>query len=267
MDRFYYGLTGSGSDKKMGDGHVPHVFISAATLWDKKYRRWKKLYPPTFESLFLDSGGFSWNRDHCGYPFSVEQYAELAVRLNATFVATLDLPCEPGVNRYAHSTNEERIRRTVQQAVVASELFPNLLWVPVIQGYTVDEYLSCIDLYREVDAVRPYMAVGSLCTRNSAGKTWEVLRAIRARIPGVRLHGFGVSLALLKDRRIRTALWSADSQAWRFFTHWSPELGKWIWKPRTFAAQLDNYPRYAAKVNRLIDPGGPRITAFAEAMP
>ena len=265
MREFYYGLTGSGMDKLMGGGYVPHIFISAATLWKKSGRRgWKKLYPPErYDSLFLDSGGFSYNRDHSGYPFSLQEYVDLAIRLGARHVATLDLPCEPGVNRAAHATNEERIRRTVQHAVVAREMFPAVPWVPVIQGYTADEYLSCVDLHKATGAVSSYMAVGSLCTRTRRDDTWEVLRAIRAALPGVRLHGFGVSLALLRDRRIRSALWSADSQAWRMFTHFDTTLQREIWRPRTMRAQVDNYPRYAARIERLLDHHEPPLEAFS----
>lgn len=265
MERFFYGMTGSGLDKRIGGGHVPGILISASVLWSRKRGCFIKFNPPKSDELFLDPGGFGFHRRNSDYPFTLAQYAELAERLGATSVATLDYPCEPKVNREIHRTNLDRIARSVEWAERGRKEQPQLPWVPVIQGYTPAEYLRCIDLYEEKGLIRPYMAIGSLCSRVRRDSTWEVVRVIRRRLTGVRLHGFGVSLTLLKDKRIRSALHSADTQAWRFFDHYDEKLGRWIWKPRTMAAQIDNYPRYAVKIGRLLDKPTHKIESFAVA--
>lgn len=265
MKRFFYGMTASGTDKRIGGGYVPGVLISAGVLWSRSRRCFIKWNPPRYDELLLDTGGFSFHVRHSDYPFSLGDYAKLARHLKATWAATLDYPCEPKVNREVHATNLERIAKSVEWAKESFRSHPDVPWLPVIQGYTAAEYLACIDLYEEAGLLRPYMAIGSLCARVRRDKTWEVLRVISRRLPTTRLHGFGISLTLLKDQRIRRALHSADSQAWRFFDHYDSTVRRWIWRPRTMAAQVGNYPKYAAKIDRLLEKPTRPLASFGVA--
>ena len=90
----------------------------------------------------------------------------------------------------------------------------------VLQGYTPEEYLRCIELY-ETRWGRPlldegaYVGVGSVCKRNVNPETVvEVLSAIKERRPDLRLHGFGLKVTALKDPEVRRLLTSSDSMAW-----------------------------------------------------
>lgn len=248
MERFYYGLTGGGTDRRIGGGYLPYGMISAATLWNPKTTKFRNYRPPRMEHLGLDCGGFTFQKAHGEYPFGLEEYVALAKKLAAGFVATLDHPCEPGVDRTIHATNEERVELTAKNAGRAMREAAGIPWVPVIQGFVPAEYAHCIELLEAEHAVTDYMAIGSLCTRTTRSRTWEVLRVIQKMLPNTKLHGFGVSLTILRDKRIARALYSADSQAWRFFTHFDASIGRTIWKPRTIMAQVNNYPRYARKV-------------------
>ncbi len=60
-------------------------------------------------------------------------------------------------------------------------------------------------------------SVGSVCKRNkNPSAIEEVLRAIKAVRPDLRLHAFGTKLTALGNAYIRDNLESSDSMAWSF---------------------------------------------------
>jgi len=137
---------------------------------------------------------------HGDFPFTPTAYMNLVAFLQPHYYASMDYPCEPGISRKLGLTsNAERIRATVLNtaAIVEWESHVPGQLVPVIQGYTLDEYRHCIDLYHQTGLVRPYMAVGSMCRRISSAD-------LHALIPGIaehaqqagarRLHFFGLKL-------------------------------------------------------------------------
>ena len=193
MERFYYGMTGGGTDRRIGGGHVPYIMISAATLWNPKMYKFRNYRPPSYDGFFLDSAGFTVQARWGKYPFTLEQYVDLAARLNVDHAATLDYPCEPKVNREVHATNEDRIRETVMNADRALRTYRLIPWVPVIQGYTAGEYHDCIGMLEAVGAVRPFMAVGLTLHQGAKG---PVVGGAKGRSEGTsrceatRLWGF-----------------------------------------------------------------------------
>lgn len=91
--------------------------------------------------------------------------------------------------------------------------------MPVIQGYEVEEYLECIQMYEDAGFLPPgtYVGIGSVCKRNSNAHTVEgLLEAIQQRRPDLRMHGFGLKVTALKSPTVRRALASSDSMAWSF---------------------------------------------------
>lgn len=91
--------------------------------------------------------------------------------------------------------------------------------MPVLQGYLPEEYIDCLRLY-EKDGLLPYGAyvgVGSVCKRNGdPGAIYDVLSAIKAVRPDLRLHGFGLKTTALADGGVFDLLYTADSMAWSF---------------------------------------------------
>ena len=213
VEKVFFALEGSGTDKKID---WPYVLISAATLWTGK--RFKPFRPhQNVREVFLDSGGFSFFSRYGEYPYTCLQLWRLARKLNASYVAVMDYPCEPGVNRERYKTNIERIERTIENGMKCLDL-DGVNWVMVIQGYTVDEYLYAIDRIREQGLLTDVMAIGTLCTRRSISAAREAILAIRKALPGrVKLHGFGVDLRFLRDPAIFHALYSTDTGAWKGF--------------------------------------------------
>ncbi len=213
VQKVFLALEGSGTDKKID---WPYVLISAATLWTGK--KFKPLRThESVKELFLDSGGFSFFSRYGEYPYTCLQLWRLARKLNANYVAIMDYPCEPGVNRELYQTNIERIERTIENGIKCLDL-DGVNWVMVIQGYTVDEYLYAIDRIREQGLLTDVMAIGTLCTRRSISAAREAILAIRKALPGwVKLHGFGVDLRFLRNPVIFHALYSTDTGAWKGF--------------------------------------------------
>lgn len=195
-----------------------NVMYSATGFWgDGDWRRPIKRYQKHYGLRWLDSGGFTALNRWGDYPFSLANYLNLVCVLRPDFYASMDYPCEPEISRHlALWTNEQRIRQTVTNAVLAGNdevMIPHSKLVPVIQGYTLDEYKFCIDLYRQNEMIRDYMAVGSMCRRLSDEELHKLIPAIYdyARLAGVkRLHFFGLKLSpALND--LRQFIWSCDS--------------------------------------------------------
>lgn len=152
------------------------------------------------------------------YPFSTEQYMNLVCILRPHYYATLDYPCEPEISRrLGMMTNKERIKATVRNARLALDAHPMLgncsRCVPVIQGYTLDEYKRCIELHADAGTLEDYMAVGSMCRRISNKELHELIPGIAeyARQGNVtRLHFFGLKLSPnLSD--LKEFIYSRDS--------------------------------------------------------
>jgi len=198
-----------------------NVMYSAAGAWDEREQRFKprKFLPGTYDR-WLDCGGYTVLNKHGDYPWSMAAYANLVAILRPDYYATMDYPCEPSITRSLHlETNEARIQATVANAVAfASEYEPMIdgpQMVPVIQGWSLDEYLYCLRLYQDAGLIREYMAVGSMCTRSNNEQLKEIVPAVydAARRAGVsRLHFFGFKMSSVLDG-LQPYIHSQDSAA------------------------------------------------------
>lgn len=112
-------------------------------------------------------------------------------------------------------TVEARIEATIRNAIELSEWESQLpgQMVPVIQGYTLRQYLYCLRSHKEAGTLREYMAVGSMCQRSSDQELSDLVPGITyaAQRMGVfKLHFFG--LKLTKTVQIYDdMIWSRDS--------------------------------------------------------
>jgi hypothetical protein len=89
--------------------------------------------------------------------------------------------------------------------------------LPVLQGYTPQSYVDHLRMYGDRLAQGAYVGVGSVCKRNaSPSSIAQVLKAIKAERPDLRLHGFGIKTTSLLWADVRDNLYSADSMAWSF---------------------------------------------------
>lgn len=178
---------------------------------------------------FLDSGGFTELQQHGRWRTTATEHIERtrrAARLgHLEHASPQDWMCEPAVIAGGqmgplrfHGTGlsvAEHQQRTVANLVELRTLAPDLPWVPVLQGWTVDDYHRCADLYEAagVDlAAEQLVGVGSVCRRQAMGEAQDIMRTLSER--GYRLHGFGFK----QEGIAKCWPWmaSADSMAWSY---------------------------------------------------
>jgi hypothetical protein len=86
--------------------------------------------------------------------------------------------------------------------------------IPVLQGWRLDDYLYCWDLY-EMAGIHlqdePVVGVGSVCRRQGTNEAVEIFEELSMRGIKGRMHGFGVKTAGLP--RLVEYVGSADAQA------------------------------------------------------
>lgn len=176
----------------------------------------------------LDSGGFTelqmygeWRTTPAEYVAAVRRYRDEIGLLE--WAAPQDWMCEPiirnggRVGRVVFAGTglsvEEHQRRTVANLLELRRLAPDLPFVPVLQGYTLDDYLRCAELYAEagVDLVaEPIVGLGSVCRRQATAEIAEIVAVFAER--GIRLHAFGAKTLGLAN--IAGDVASSDSMGW-----------------------------------------------------
>lgn len=196
---------------------VPAAFISVNAI----YRR-KSAFPA--KRAVLDCAGFKTIELHGGYPLPVEDYAAqirkvkgwLGNRLIAA--VSQDYMCEAFMLEKTGLTVADHQRLTIERydALMQCDVAGCRI-MPVLQGYSPAEYVSHILQYGARLVRRMWVGVGSICKRNSTpGAIEEVLLAIKAVRPDLRLHAFGVKITALRSQLVRDLIFSADSMAWSF---------------------------------------------------
>ncbi len=210
MTMFYLG---TGRPGWLGTMDVP-LMVSRRQL--ARYR----VLPRARAPWLLDSGGFTelgrhgrWTITAAEYVAVVRRYALEVGRL--AWAAPQDWMVEPSMVARTGLTVAEHQRRTVDNLLELRGLAPDLPFVPVVQGWTPDDYRRCHELYAAAGVeleLEPVVGVGSVCRRRSSehAAAEQAIRWLQPRCGS--LHGFGVSLEGLA--RYADALGSCDSQAW-----------------------------------------------------
>ena len=197
-----------GSRARMPGGKV---MISACAFWRKG--RFRVLRPgKPIQKLAIDSGGFTALKRWGEYPFTPRQYAgwvrAFSEDLPLAFVTVMDYVCERG------RVNQDRIKRTISNTMRCFEADPDLPWLPVIQGGTLEEYLTCAEMLEKEELLRPLMGVGSLVGRPPS-EISGILLALGIALPGIRFHAFGLSLHAITPKT-KALLASWDSASWMY---------------------------------------------------
>jgi hypothetical protein len=208
MERFYLGTH---QVSWLGYAGFP-LFVSHRRL------RMRRSLPVASSPWALDSGGFSaldsigqWDMNEAGYVMAVRRYRDEIGMLD--WAAPMDWMCEPRVRAKTGKTVSEHQRLTVNNYLRLKELAPELPFIPVLQGFTLDEYKRCADLYGDVGvdlSAELVVGLGSVCRRQASSEIAAIIATLSDR--QLRLHGFGV-----KTRGLETYsadLVSADSMSW-----------------------------------------------------
>ena len=205
--------------------HQPHwLHANSVPLFvsDRRLRVYRRL-PVAAGPWALDSGGFtelstygSWEQgpSPVEYAGRVRRYQFEVGRL--LWAAPQDWMCEPFITAKTGKTVVEHQARTVGNLLELRALAPEVPWIPVVQGWSVADYLACVERYAAAGVdlgAEPLVGLGSVCRRQATSQAAEIVMELRAAGLG-RLHGFGVkTTGLLRYGHLLT---SADSLAWSF---------------------------------------------------
>jgi len=184
------------------------LFVSRTRLAERK------TLPRAVGPVAIDSGGFTALSKTGRWPITVEQYAEEVRRYDAEigieWAAPMDWMCEPGVRQKTGLGVVDHQERTVKNFLRLRELLGPLV-IPVLQGWTRDDYLRCWEMYSNAYVGLEWesvVGVGSICRR---GQDAEIVRILNSLRP-LKMHAFGVRTEALAH--CAHFLVSADSMAW-----------------------------------------------------
>ncbi len=197
-----------------------HLFVSHRTLAQR--RRLPRASGP----WALDSGAFSEVATYGEFQTSPRAYTEAVRRYaqevgNLQWAAMQDWMCEPAILARTGLDVAEHQRRT--NYLELRFLAVDLPVVPVLQGWTRDDYHRCVDLYANAGVdlqAAPLVGLGSVCRRQGTTEIGAIVRSLAGH--GLRLHGFGVKTEGLTH--YSHALASADSMAWSYQARREPPL-------------------------------------------
>ena len=204
------------------------VSANALSVWRTDrlgLRRWqgfsrRNLHLVAQHPVMLDSGGFVAAVRYNGWEWTVPQYMALCAAAPWTRFASMDWCVEPEV---AHDRDAvwDRISGTVRLnrdcLREARHLGIADRFMPVIQGWQVDDYLRCIDLMFDLDPF-PVVGVGSMCRRQVEGPTGilQVVHELDQALGDsrVKLHLFGLKSQGMAEVRAHPRVFGFDSQAY-----------------------------------------------------
>lgn len=193
----------------------------------------KKTFPRALEFWALDSGGFTeltkWGRWRTSAPefvADVRRYRDEVGKLSWSSI--MDWMCEPEQLARTGKTLREHQQRTVDSLLELEALAPEIQWAPALQGWTVGDYLECIELYDRAGVnLLDYetVGVGSVCRRQHTEEAAEIIETLAGVLGPNRLHGYGFKRTGI--RRVGRLLRSSDSMAWSKIAreHWREHGG------------------------------------------
>lgn len=200
------------------------LFIS-----DRRLSEYTNL-PVALKRWALDSGGFSELSMHGSWDYgpTPKQYVRRVRRYRdevgmLDWAAQQDWMCEPRILRKTGLTVLKHQTLGIKNYIRLKSLDSTLPFIPVLQGYTISEYLRHVDMFDRagIDLTQlPLVGVGSVCRRQSTNEIDELFRVLHGL--GLRMHGFGVKTGgLAKYARY---LKTSDSMAWSYGARFIPPL-------------------------------------------
>ena len=194
----------------------------------------------------MDSGAFTEVARHGGYRRPVEWYFQEVVRWakcgNLLAAVSQDWMCEGFVLKRTGLSIKEHQRLTVERYDALAHLAlcaasPPIM--PVLQGFSVSDYLVHVDQYGSRLAPGSWVGVGSVCRNGAPEQVKDILRAVKNKRSDLHLHGFGLKQTALESSDVRDLLYSCDSMAWSYPRRFSRRPGESVRKC-VRAAPTDN---------------------------
>jgi hypothetical protein len=160
-----------------------------------------------------------WRFDERTYVDAVRRYTAEIGELD--FVAPMDHMTEQHILARTGASLRTHQHRTGTNYLRLRDLDPDLPFIPVLHGHSVEDYHRCADWYERhgIDlAAHPLVGVGSVCRRQHTAEVEQIVRSLVTR--GYRLHAFGAKVLGLG--RYANVLSSSDSAAWSFRGRYIP---------------------------------------------
>lgn len=229
--------------------YLDKAFVSVNVL---KYRK-KYIQCPDW---IMDSGAFTEISRYGRYRDTPESYYREAKRwfypgLRAW--VTQDYMCEPFILRITGMSVEDHQRLTIERYDELRSFRPSVYLMPVLQGYNPAEYVKHLKQYGERLSEGAWIGVGSVCKRNNSPyDVYRILRCIKDDRPDLRLHGFGLKITALADRRVISLLHTADSMAWSYAARVEGRNANGIDEAQAYTARIKSLIR-AANANPFIE--------------
>lgn len=203
----------------VADETMPALFLSRTELARKK--RW-----PTIRcaAVAVDSGGFSEVGKHGRWEPTIVEFADFVYRCaewGARWVGAMDWVCAPPALEASGHTVDTHQALTVEfyanlRALLDAQA-PGLgrMVTPVVQGWTVDQYVACLGRYERAGVLlddQPLVGVGSL-VRDDHQTVADIL--VELAQADLRIHAFGVHRQALAAALTRGAMdWRPAGEAW-----------------------------------------------------
>ncbi len=234
---FYVGLHQPADAK-----HFDRAFISVNRLRGRK----KPIAAPAW---IMDSGAFTEIATHGEYRHGVDSYAAEILRWahpgsGLVCAVSQDYMCEAFILKKTGLTIADHQRLTIERydALVAA-VGGAVEIMPVLQGYTAQDYVDHLHQYGDRLAHGAYVGVGSVCKRNTdIGQIIHILASIKRVRPDLRLHGFGLKITALSSGVVRDLLFSADSMAWSFAARKAGRNSNDWREARAFISRINTMP-------------------------
>lgn len=192
---------------------LPNTMLSINVLLNRK---------SCFEvgNWILDSGAFTRinsGKEH----LPIDQYASEIERWskcgNLQAAVSQDYMCEQFILERTGLTVADHQRLTIERYDALMATHPSVYVLPVLQGFTPEEYRTHVRLYSTRLKPSAWVGVGSVCKRNKSPiEVLKVLRAIKEVRPDLQLHGFGIKKTALRVPHVAALLATCDSMAWSF---------------------------------------------------
>ena len=173
----------------------------------------------------LDSGGFTelhkygeWSMPAAEYAKTVNRYIDEIGMLD--WAAPQDWMCEATALRATGLSVKEHQVKTVRNFLELRDILGPVL-IPVLQGWSKDSYLECVDMYEKegVDLNNEdVIGLGSVCRRHADAEISDIITMLQP----LKLHGFGIKGNTYKSNK--HLLTSADSMAWSFWARYEAPL-------------------------------------------
>lgn len=200
--------------------HMPHWLTLADFPMFVSHRRLagRRSLPRALGPWALDSGGFTelsmygeWRTTPAEYIAATRRYAQEIGGMR--WAAPQDWMCELFMLVRTGLTIAQHQAATIASYLTLRSAAPDLPFIPVLQGWTLTDYLRHVDAYTRVGVdltAEDTVGVGSVCRRQGTGQIAAIVSSLAAQ--GLRLHGFGVKTKGLGTYAPYLA--SADSLAW-----------------------------------------------------